>query len=255
MTVDDLYKLTLFILDKEKIGSAFTDDQYNLVLPESQWIVINNEIKKVFIGEFTPASDEIIENSPLRTLKTIIDATSLSLPKDYIRFTSLRADYGNGFLLMEPISDKMAIERSNNVYFLANLHPFCSISKESISPVPNNPVKIELNYLQKPSIAFRDFCQNKDILESIFMPIGSVIHEIDIDSPQTIYALYDSANNKLVDNVIKENVTYPYTSKTIELVLPEEIHESILLAILSKCGVNLSADQITAYAETKEKEQ
>ena len=123
-----------------------------------------------------------------------------------------------------------------------------------ISPVPNNPASVELNYLQKPVIPFRDYCQDAATLDSIFMPIGSVVHQTNIKTAVT-YALYDSSDNLIYGPVVKDGATYPYTSKTVEIVLPEEVHESIVLAVLSKCSVNLQADQVTAYAETKEKEQ
>ena len=252
MTVDQIYQLVLFILDKEMIGASFTDDQFNLVLPDCQWIVINNEIKKVFLGELTQVANEIIAASPLRTLKAT--STTLDIPGDYIRFTSLRADYGQGWLPMEPVSDTEAIRRASDVFCLANLHPFCSIAKQTIFPVPNNQTAIELNYLQKPATPIRDYCQDANTLESVFMPIGSVIHRTDIKDVVS-YALYDNADNLIYGPVVKDGVTYPYTSKTVELTLPEEIHESILLAILSKCSVNLQADQVEAYAEQKGKEQ
>ena len=254
MTVDQIYQLVLFILDKEMIGASFTDDQFNVVLPDCQWVVINNEIKKVFLGELTPVANEIIAASPLRTLKTT--STTTAIPADYIRFTSLRADYGQGWLPMEPVGDAEAIRRASNVYYLANLHPFCSIAKQLIAPVPNNPTAVELNYLQKPAVPFRDYCQDAATLDSIFMPIGSKITAVDNQGVLT-NVLYDSGGNVLANNVLPNNAAavFPYASKTVELVLPEEVHEAILLAVLSKCSVNLEADQVTQYAEAKAKEQ
>ena len=257
MTVDQIYQLVLFILDKEMIGASFTDDQFNVVLPDCQWVVINNEIKKVFLGELTPVANEIIAASPLRTLKTT--STTTAIPADYIRFTSLRADYGQGWLPMEPVGDAEAIRRASNVYYLANLHPFCSIAKQLIAPVPNNPTAIELNYLQKPAVPFRDYCQDAATLDSIFMPVGSVVKLTIVlpntPTPSNTYSLYDGSGNLIYGPVIKDGVAYPYTSKTAELALPEEVHEAILLAVLSKCSVNLEADQVTQYAEAKAKEQ
>jgi hypothetical protein len=262
MTIDEIYQLILFIADKEQKGKAFTEDQYNLVLKDSVWVVVNNELKKIFMGEYTPAKEDILEMSPLRVMKKNSELTGVKVPDDYIRWTAVQADFGSGYIPVAVLSERQSNDNSNDVYYLADVRPYCNIENVTVNMTPNDPKKVKMFYIRKPLIPFRDYCVSS-LLDTVFMPATSYltpspvqdVYNLNID----IHAVGGDYTQLIVANVTKDgadwSVNPSYTSKTIETELPEDSHEQLLMAILSKVGINLSADQVEAYAEQKGKEQ
>ena len=262
MMIDEIYQLILFIADKEQRGKAFTEDQYNLVLKDSVWVVVNNELKKIFMGEYTPAKEDILAMSPLRVMKKNSELSGVVVPDDYIRWTAVQADFGGGYVPVSVLSERQSVENSNDVYYLADVRPYCNIENLTLNVTPNDPKKVKMFYIRKPIIPFRDYCVNS-LLDTVFMPAKSYLTPTLVQDVYNLNIDIDTVGGgytqTIAYNVTKDGADWTknpsYTSQTVETELPEDSHEQLLMAILSKVGINLSADQVEAYAEQKGKEQ
>jgi hypothetical protein len=260
MNLQWIFDLLNYVIDKEQIGNAISATEFNTLLPSVQWELVNAELDKITKDELTPMAGELITGSLLNPFKTTIPLTVANgiaqVPKDYVRFMSFTqtgADTGTGAIVptLREITPVASFARfQNNIYARLDIHPIVKILGYTFTFIPNDIPLVNLDYIRTPATPFYDYCQD-EVGNAIYMPVGSYITSID-----DVNYLYDINDGLLASNVVKDNMNaLPWKSQTVELEWEQRAYEELVLRLLSRAGVNLSAEGITQYAEAKLKEQ
>jgi hypothetical protein len=261
MNLQWIFDLVNYVIDKEQIGNAISANEFNTLLPSVQWELVNAEMDKITKDELTPIAGELITGSLLNPFKTTIPLTVANgiaqVPKDYVRFMSFTqtgADTGTGAIVptLREITPVASFARfQNNIYARLDIHPIVKILGYTFTFIPNDIPLVNLDYIRTPATPFYDYCQDAITGNAIYMPVGSYINAID-----NVNYLYDVNSILLASDVVKDNMNaLPWKSQTVELEWEQRAYEELVLRLLSRAGVNLSAEGITQYAETKLKEQ
>ena len=258
MNLQSILDLVNFVSDKEQQGKALTEDTYNTLLPSVNWEMFTFGMTEIVKDGLTPISGELISVSMLNPFKKTGQLSpvngSVNLPGDYVRFLSFgQYGYNTGEVTVDsqyreitPVSPDQFMRTQNNVYARPDIHPVLKILGTTVYFIPNDIPLVNLDYLRTPKVPFYDYCQN-EIGDAIYMPVDSYINSID-----DVNYLYDSNRNQLASNVTKDDMNVlPCTAKTVELEWEERFYNDFILRILSKVGINLSADNLTKYAEQK----
>jgi hypothetical protein len=263
MNLQDLFDIINYIIDKEQAGNALSTTEYNFNLPNIQWDLVNSELDKLVKDALTPISGVMINGSILNPFKKTAQLLpvdgSATLPDDYVRFMSFgqfgyndpikQVTVGQQYREITPVSSDGYVRVQNNVYARPDIHPVVKILGTTIYVIPYDIPLVNLDYIRTPLTPYYDYCQDS-IGNAVYMPVGSVIHLNDSNTP----TLYDSLGNAILTPVTKDGISYPYTSKTVELEWEQRAYTDFILRFLSRMGVNLSAEQVVGYAETKLKE-
>jgi hypothetical protein len=202
----------------------------------------------------------LITGSLLNPFKTTIPLTVINgiaqVPKDYVRFvsfTQIGVDTGNNAMVstLREITPVASFARfQNNIYARLDIHPIVKILGYTFTFIPNDIPLVNLDYIRTPATPFYDYCQD-EVGNAIYMPVGSTITVVN-----GVNILYDVNGGVLASGVTKDNMNaLPWLSQTVELEWEQRAYEELVLRLLSRAGVNLSAEGITQYAETKLKEQ
>ena len=260
MNLQWIFDLLNYVIDKEQIGNAISATEFNTLLPSVQWELVNAELDKITKDELTPMAGELITGSLLNPFKTTIPLTVANgiaqVPKDYVRFMSFTqtgADTGTGAIVptLREITPVASFARfQNNIYARLDIHPIVKILGYTFTFIPNDIPLVNLDYIRTPATPFYDYCQD-EVGNAIYMPVGSTITVVN-----GVNILYDVNGGVLASGVTKDNMNaLPWLSQTVELEWEQRAYEELVLRLLSRAGVNLSAEGITQYAETKLKEQ
>jgi hypothetical protein len=260
MNLQWIFDLVNYVIDKEQIGNAISANEFNTLLPSVQWELVNAEMDKITKDELTPIAGELITGSLLNPFKTTIPLTVANgiaqVPKDYVRFMSFTqtgADTGTGAIVptLREITPVASFARfQNNIYARLDIHPIVKILGYTFTFIPNDIPLVGLDYIRTPATPFYDYCQD-EVGNAIYMPVGSTITVVN-----GVNILYDVNGGVLASGVTKDNMNaLPWLSQTVELEWEQRAYEELVLRLLSRAGVNLSAEGITQYAETKLKEQ
>ena len=260
MNLQWIFDLLNYVIDKEQIGNAISANEFNTLLPSVQWELVNAELDKITKDELTPMAGELITGSLLNPFKTTIPLTVANgiaqVPKDYVRFMSFTqtgADTGTGAIVptLREITPVASFARfQNNIYARLDIHPIVKILGYTFTFIPNDIPLVNLDYIRTPATPFYDYCQD-EVGNAIYMPVGSTITVVN-----GVNILYDVNGGVLASGVTKDNMNaLPWLSQTVELEWEQRAYEELVLRLLSRAGVNLSAEGITQYAETKLKEQ
>ena len=260
MNLQWIFDLLNYVIDKEQIGNAISANEFNTLLPSVQWELVNAELDKITKDELTPIAGELITGSLLNPFKTTIPLTVANgiaqVPKDYVRFMSFTqtgADTGTGAIVptLREITPVASFARfQNNIYARLDIHPIVKILGYTFTFIPNDIPLVNLDYIRTPATPFYDYCQD-EVGNAIYMPVGSTITVVN-----GVNILYDVNGGVLASGVTKDNMNaMPWLSQTVELEWEQRAYEELVLRLLSRAGVNLSAEGITQYAETKLKEQ
>lgn len=260
MNLQWIFDLLNYVIDKEQIGNAISANEFNTLLPSVQWELVNAELDKITKDELTPIAGELITGSLLNPFKTTIPLTVANgiaqVPKDYVRFMSFTqtgADTGTGAIVptLREITPVASFARfQNNIYARLDIHPIVKILGYTFTFIPNDIPLVNLDYIRTPATPFYDYCQD-EVGNAIYMPVGSTITVVN-----GVNILYDVNGGVLASGVTKDNMNaLPWLSQTVELEWEQRAYEELVLRLLSRAGVNLSAEGITQYAETKLKEQ
>lgn len=261
MNLQWIFDLVNYVIDKEQIGNAISATEFNTLLPSVQWELVNTELDKITKDELTPIAGELITGSLLNPFKTTIPLTVINgiaqVPKDYVRFvsfTQIGVDTGNNAMVstLREITPVASFARfQNNIYARLDIHPIVKILGYTFTFIPNDIPLVGLDYIRTPATPFYDYCQDAITGNAIYMPVGSYINAID-----NVNYLYDVNSILLASDVVKDNMNaLPWNSQTVELEWEQRAYEELVLRLLSRAGVNLSAEGITQYAEAKLKEQ
>jgi hypothetical protein len=260
MNLQWIFDLVNYVIDKEQIGNAISANEFNTLLPSVQWELVNAELDKITKDELTPMAGELITGSLLNPFKTTIPLTVANgiaqVPKDYVRFvsfTQIGVDTGNNAMVstLREITPVASFARfQNNIYARLDIHPIVKILGYTFTFIPNDIPLVNLDYIRTPATPFYDYCQD-EVGNAIYMPVGSTITVVN-----GVNILYDVNGGVLASGVTKDNMNaLPWLSQTVELEWEQRAYEELVLRLLSRAGVNLSAEGITQYAETKLKEQ
>ena len=260
MNLQWIFDLLNYVIDKEQIGNAISATEFNTLLPSVQWELVNAELDKITKDELTPMAGELITGSLLNPFKTTIPLTVANgiaqVPKDYVRFMSFTqtgADTGTGAIVptLREITPVASFARfQNNIYARLDIHPIVKILGYTFTFIPNDIPLVNLDYIRTPATPFYDYCQD-EVGNAIYMPVGSTITVVN-----GVNILYDVNGGVLASGVTKDNMNaLPWLSQTVELEWEQRAYEELVLRLLSRAGVNLRAEGITQYAETKLKEQ
>ena len=260
MNLQSIFDLVNYITDKEQVGNSLNPGEFNTLLPSVQWELVNAELDKITKDELTPMAGELITGSLLNPFKTTIPLTVANgiaqVPKDYVRFMSFTqtgADTGTGAIVptLREITPVASFARfQNNIYARLDIHPIVKILGYTFTFIPNDIPLVNLDYIRTPATPFYDYCQD-EVGNAIYMPVGSTITVVN-----GVNILYDVNGGVLASGVTKDNMNaLPWLSQTVELEWEQRAYEELVLRLLSRAGVNLSAEGITQYAETKLKEQ
>ena len=259
MNVSSIYDLVQYIVNKDSRGLAFTIDQYNLLFKSTNYDVLNDEVKTLFPTQYTPVGNDVISHSKLNPFVTtsVITAAGnkFELPTDYVRWcslitrpsTTMLAPGGGGNAVatggtkVTMVSSQNYAEAQSSVYARPDVEPVAKFVGKYIVPLPTTMQVIEMDYIRKPVEPYYDYCQNGATYDPIFMPVGSQIVGSNLMLNGSI----------LASNVIKDGVTLPYTSQTVEPEWEEYVYPEIVSRMLSKVGINLSSIEVTKLMEGK----
>jgi hypothetical protein len=269
MTLQWILDMFNFICDKEQVGKSVTELNYNTILPSVQWDKYTFEMGKMVRDKLTPIAGELVAMSALNPFMKVDQLTAASggsgtpesgvviAPSDYVRFLSFKTLYNGGYREITPVTHQQFTELQNNIYSRVDIHPVVKITSPTSGSVfnllPFDVGDITLNYLRKPVTPYYDYCQDATTLAPVYMPVGSYV-DLAFDGSPT-FDLFNQSG-VLYNNVYIQGLSLGtrHTSLTVELEWEEKEYNDFVLRLLSKAGVNLSEEKITAYAETKLKE-
>ena len=257
MNLQDIYDITNYIIDKEQAGNSLSTVEYNSNLPNIQWDIVNTELDKLVKDALTPIAGVMVSGSILnpfkKTAQLIPVDGSVAMPADYVRFMSFgqfgfntdTVTVANQFREITPVTPDQFVKIQNNIYARPDIHPVVKIL-DQFCFIPNDIPLVNLDYIRVPKTPYYDYCQDS-IGNAVYMPAGSVIHLNDSNTP----TLYDSVGNVIETPVTKDGISYPYTSKTVELEWEQRAYTEFILRFLSRMGLNLNAEQVINYSEKK----
>ena len=247
MTLDTLLSKLNYYSGKDKRGKTFKISEFNMLLPTVQDTIYGTELDKLVVLDVKDIPADRLSISPLRPFKKqaneTVDDGYFPLPADYVRYISI----SRGFRNMDVLTENEFNTRRTSVMRRPLIRPFCYITGTDIMTCPTNVGDTELQYLRKPLVPYFDYCQDGETMNEIFMPVGSYIALED-----TLYNLYDPAGLVIASDVTKDLVTFPYTSKTVELEWEPVDHDMFVMAMLALVGINIQMNELTQYAEAKQ---
>ena len=257
MTVYQLFELANYISGRHPQGTAITPARFNVLLPQCQMEWYDT----LWRGLLAASPDnnrlgDIISQTPLTVFKDTavltLDAAGVSaLPLDYsacLAVTTVAEYTGNTGVvrprMVDIVTDSKFRKKQNSI-LSRTANPFGRIIGRSIQVSPNNINDITLDYLAIPTTPYMDYCSRTANPSSVVnMPVGSYIN-----LSNGLYYLYDSNNNVIESDVIKDvSHLLPYNSATAELQWLEKDHYNLLYRILVKTGLNLKEDDVTKVA-------
>lgn len=263
MTIQDIIDLHNYICDKEMIGATLTPLNINMLLPSVQWELFTNEMNNLVKDELTPVGGELVSMSPLNPFKTMTSMGAVggvaTAPLNYVRFLSFNSPYYGGLRDVTPVSSKQFSGQQNNIYARPDIRPILKITSLAgrfiFSLLPNDVSTLNMDYLRTPVTPYYDYCQDS-VGNAIYMPAGSQLLLVTTPGPggTTVCNLMDANNVLIQSDVFQNGLQVTYTSQTVELEWEARMYPIFVLRLLSKSGLNLQEKDVTAYAETKLKE-
>lgn len=201
--------------------------------------------------------------SPMQVTKGLA-----ALPSDYNRAVScgyiatkkIRGTEVSQFVEIDILSDAEFTSRKNSYIIKSNTYPFCKIvrNKKVSSDFPNGYIEfsekdmvgVEFTYLTEVPGAYYDYCIGVTTLEEVYMPVGSriVVAGAINNLVQGSTILYSNVYH--VDNPV-----IPYTSRSVEMVFPEDQQVQIARHMLRQMGVNLKDEQLFQAVEYLKQEE
>ena len=267
MNLQWIFDLLNYVIDKEQIGNAISATEFNTLLPSVQWELVNAELDKLVKDALTPIAGVMVSGSILNPFKKTAQLNpvdgSVAIPTDYVRFMSFgqfgfntdTVTVANQFREITPVTPDQFVKIQNNIYARPDIHPVVKILDQFYF-LPNDIPLVNLDYIRVPKTPYYDYCQDATTGNAIYMPVGSYL----VDTGTQINLVIDNpsigATVILYSGVYNDPAkSYPYNSLTVELEWEQRAYEDLVLRLLSRAGVNLSAEGITQYAEAKLKEQ
>jgi hypothetical protein len=259
MTLQEIFDLVNYVVNKEQSGDTMTPAQYNVLLKQVNSEYFNEELNRLVLAKTSPIGSDVISHSPLhdfiKSASCVVDSTGAApLPDDYVHWMGCTCkDSSNRLRPFEVVTPEIADGRRSNILGLIS-KPFGYISDEAIQGYPYNIQSISLTYLRMPSPGYYDWGQDADTYQVYYLPLGSYLTN---EITTNVFELYTS-DGTYVKNIYKEGIRsgqLPYNSLTQELEWREHLHTKFVNLILSKAGINLSEPQVTQYAEMMKKEE
>lgn len=239
--IKEIYDLVQYIVNKDTRGLSFTPEQLNTLFPMVSYEMLNTEVAKLFPTQYTPVGNDVITQSVILPFVTTVSVSSpFGVPNDYVRWCSM----SSGGRRVTPVSSLEYAKAQDNVYARPDIEPIVKRVGNSFVPLPTNLSTLTIDYIKKPVEPYYDYCQDSVTYDPIFMPVGSSIVGTDLKLGSTV----------LHSGVIKDGVTLPYASQTVEPEWEDKALPELVARILSKAGVNLSAVEVSQYAEQKIKD-
>jgi len=238
---------------KENRGNTITPEQFSLRLRDACIEYANENYKNFQINQSN--SDiigvlEVVKGGMFDPLH--IDSDGLApIPANYYRVSSCAVVLEGELKNVDILSDAEYRERKASYIIDPYEYPSCVIrrNKTAFSTYPYGYIEFnpkvlnfaELTYLSQVPTPYYDYVIGSTTYEEVYMPVGSII----------------TAGNNLVLNstTLYTGVTHtptvslPYTSRSVELVFPEDSHLDIVKVILGFIGINLRDKELIEFNE------
>lgn len=217
MTIDEIYRLCQFIVNKEQNGN-FAPGDFNLLSPRAQLSFINSRITPKVDQKTGKVrgwqTDQTIRRELSPILKplvtTAVSSGIASKPNDYLDFDVLQTTSGK--IIHEVTFDELAVLSQSLIKPPTTDYPKFAQSQSGFHIEPNTITSIKLTYLREPANPYWDY------------------------------------------NIVSGAPVYNSGGSTVQFELPSITHNEIVVLILQPVGINLSVDDVTKYAMIKQQE-
>jgi hypothetical protein len=264
MTLQQIFDLCNYISGKELTGNAFTLDQFNLVILSTRDELMGDQydviMKLRMQGDAKSLSDFLTSSIVTPFVKDVTaDAEdgSCMVPTDFDKFVDATVTRDGNIRRIDLVDDATFNSRRSSVGYRSNVKPFMRRVANTFYFIPLNMGKaVLLTYLRKGTTPYQDFCQDGTTFDKILIPQGSIL--TDAGDGTLNLMVNDPATSTYITSrtgiYLDPSRTYPYSSLTTELEFEQWSHVKFINRILSKVGLNIGEDRITAYAEMKTRE-
>ena len=271
MTLYSIVELVNFISGKFFSGQTLTPDRVNIILPDIQDTLYGDEINVILQASASvELQNKLLSTSILKPFKTTKSLTVSSvgqatLPSDYVRYLSAGVNYVDNtkkpqtiapikpYRAIEFVSEETFIKLQGSVFSRPEIKPFAKVMGGYLFIVPFDVTTVNLDYLRRPLLPYFDWCQDAaNPNRIIYMPTGSFLSDagngtaqLNFNDPISMVGVILATNIFL-----NPSLSYPYTSKTVELEWDEDSHYKFVSRLLSFVGVNLGEADVEKHAET-----
>ena len=230
MTLYSLWELLNFISGRYPNGQSITPARLNVLLPQVQHEYFFDRVNAGDYDALQPFSKTMGDDSVPMTFSSGF----ADLPPDYY-------SGGTGYFMLgtEPRRVQFVNDRTYE-YLLSHVDehptqkfPIGNIQANRVRMRPTDVNHVRFTYLTRPTDPVFDYAIDQDNPSRIvYMPAGSYLPSVGI--------LKSSDGTTIETNVESQTGTYPYTSRTVELMWPEASQWKILYMLLIKVGVALA---------------
>lgn len=246
MNIGELKEFVDFVSKKHSSGTTYTPELLNLNLP-----IVNQEL---FNYEYDKYAKTQNVTDTLRHHMVTMGGSSVPLKVDTNGFADIPSDYmhkssmyyktviGSTGLIptikekrVEMLTDGEFSQRLGSYLIPDSKYACCTIRSDKIEFRPKTIQYVEFTYLKKPVKPVYDYYINLSD-EETFLEEGEV------------HAWFTGEIGS--DGKTKNPATDPpYTSQTVELLFPQNVHTKLAMMLLSLVGINLSYKELLGYAE------
>lgn len=255
-----------YLATKENRGNTITPEEFNNLLHVSMMEYVTNEYK---FYETDQKSTDVLgcirkqlggQFNPIKVEKGLA-----ALPSDYYRASScgyyvtkeINGEQVSQYIVIDILSDAEYNARKNSYIIESGTYPFCRIVNNErvmsefphgfIEFEPKTLVAVEFAYLSEVPAAYYDYCIGIATMEEIYMPVGSVINNMN--------------NLMLGTTVLYTNVYHvsnpvlPYTSRSVEMVFEDDQQLQIARHLTRHMGINLKDAELFQASEYLKQEE
>ncbi|MHC4634870.1 MAG: hypothetical protein ACYSYU_06630 [Planctomycetota bacterium] len=243
MDLNEIYTLVNYISNKHKSGNAFTPNEFNSLIE-----ILNHDFFKKKVEEsgyfnqdkLSKPKAELYASKFMRSLivnETV--STSGSLTYAYAYWLGAH-DSGNN-VEVDLITEAEYHDRIADSVMVPSANAVCAVERATeIDVYPASVLNINISYLRYPDTPFLDYYFNTTgYIQFLAAGATHVWATGEIDSARTTHTVGDGN----------------WTSLTVELEFPTDMHSDFMNDILSRVGIRLKEAQITQAAEQWKAEQ
>lgn len=247
MTIDTFIRYVLDLARKDGKGNVIQPsaivnwltfvmlDDFNNLLTEAQSLAERNNIPLANVIFDVKDLRRFVKSEALSVNHVLvggINSARASLPDDFKYELGCTANMVNVELLSSTLLHKY---RGSVLNGNPEESPKAFVGGGYMEVVPNDLTGLVLTYLRTPAKPFYDFCIDENDNE-VFMPVGSyIIYNPNEDETE----LHASDGTFIIAPVIKQGISLPYTSQTVELDWDEINHVRFANNVAHKLGINL----------------
>lgn len=243
MDVNEIYTLTNYISNKHKSGNAFTVNQFNSLVE-----ILSPDFFKKRVEEsgyfdqdkLAKPRGELFSSKFMRSL-LINETISTSGALTYTYAYWLGAHDSDNDVEIDLVTEAEYHDRMADSVLVPSASVICAVERATVIDIyPASINNINISYYRYPSTPFLDYYINATgYIQYLAAGATHTWSTGEIDSAKTTHAGGDP----------------DWSSLTVELEFPVDMHNDFLNELLSRVGIRLKEPQITQVAEQWKAEQ